>query len=104
MLALAVCIMVGTLFFYVFPGENKPASQSFYMSVVTLSTVGFGTLTPSTEVGMAFASFWMIIGVACLGSLLATLCAYMATRKRFAMNRKMRADTDAGAILRTEYA
>lgn len=104
MFGFTFCIFVGTLFFHLCPGENKTVSQALYMSIITLSTVGFGKLTPVTEVGMVFAAFWMIFGVASLGSLLASFTSYMGARKKFEFGRKMQTGTDAGAILRREYA
>jgi hypothetical protein len=56
------------LFFHFYPGEGKTWLQAIYMSVITLSTVGFGAFTPNTEGGKVFASFWMIFGSAALVS------------------------------------
>merc|ERR1719329_2002982 len=56
------------LFFHLYPGEGKTWFQAIYMSVITLSTVGFGAFTPNTTGGMIFASFWMIFGSAALVS------------------------------------
>lgn len=65
---LAFSFFAGTwiLFFHYYPGEGKTWLQAIYMSVITLSTVGFGAFTPSTEGGKVFASFWMIFGSAAL--------------------------------------
>lgn len=54
------------LFFHLYPGEGKTWFQAIYMSVITLSTVGFGAFTPNTTGGMVFAAFWMIFGSAAL--------------------------------------
>lgn len=53
-------------FFHLYPGEGKTWFQATYMSVITLSTVGFGAFTPNTTGGMVFAAFWMIFGSAAL--------------------------------------
>jgi len=53
-------------FFHLYPGEGKTWFQAVYMSVITLSTVGFGAFTPNTTGGMVFAAFWMIFGSAAL--------------------------------------
>jgi len=55
-------------FFHFYPGEGKTWLQAIYMSVITLSTVGFGAFTPNTEGGKVFAAFWMIFGSAALVS------------------------------------
>jgi len=53
-------------FFHLYPGEGKTWLQAIYMSVITLSTVGFGAFTPNTTGGMIFGAFWMIFGSAAL--------------------------------------
>merc|ERR1719433_427226 len=58
--------VIGTLFFVNYPGENKTVLQGLYMSVITLSTVGFGAVTPVTEGGKVFGAFWMLFGSAAL--------------------------------------
>lgn len=57
-------VIIGTVFFSCCPGENKTAAEAFYMSVVTLTTVGFGDVTPSTEKGKTFATVWILVGCA----------------------------------------
>lgn len=58
----AFFVSLGIIFYSNFPGENKNAWQSFYFSIITLSTVGFGAFTPLTPGGMVFGAFWMIFG------------------------------------------
>jgi len=58
--------VIGVLFFVNYPGENKTVLQGLYMSVITLSTVGFGAVTPVTEGGKVFGAFWMLFGSAAL--------------------------------------
>jgi len=62
----AMFALVGTLFFHFYPGEGKTVFQGIYMSVITLSTVGFGAYTPVTDAGKVFAAFWMLFGSASL--------------------------------------
>ena len=38
--------------------------RSIYWAIVTITTVGYGDISPKTELGQAFASFAMIIGYA----------------------------------------
>lgn len=40
----------------------KSIPQSIYWCIVTLTTVGFGDITPQTAIGQILASFIMIIG------------------------------------------
>jgi len=56
-------LLVGTVFFSMYPGEGKTLWQAFYMSCITLTSVGFGVFTPATKAGELFASVWMLVGV-----------------------------------------
>lgn len=58
--------MIWVAFFSLHPGEGKNVFQCVYMSVITLSSVGFGWFTPVTEEGMIFAAFFFIFGCAAL--------------------------------------
>merc|ERR1719281_2315290 len=49
-------------------GNDFTYVQAFYMSCITLTTVGFGDYSPMSEHGRIFATFWMPIGVACTGN------------------------------------
>ena len=44
-------------------GMQKTYIDSFYMSVVTLSTVGFGDETAVSRKGQIFGVFWMLLSV-----------------------------------------
>jgi len=83
-----VCIAFGTLFYWVFPGEGKTFFEAFYMSVITLLTVGFGAYHPVTQVGCLIGAVWMIIGVACVGNCVATLSARLLQQRFFWMSKK----------------
>lgn len=63
-------VLTGCLFFHYYPGEGKTWFQGVYMSVITLSTVGFGAFTPVTEGGKVFGAFWMLFGCAGLGAVI----------------------------------
>lgn len=58
--------VIWVAFFSLHPGEGKNVFQCVYMSVITLSSVGFGWFTPVTEEGMIFAAFFFIFGCAAL--------------------------------------
>jgi len=62
----AVFASIWVLFFHYFPEEDKGWMQAFFMAIITMSTIGLGAITPNTEEGMIFASFFMIIGAASL--------------------------------------
>jgi len=78
-----VVATIGVLFWHFFPGENKTWLQAIYMSIITLSTVGFGVMTATTEAGKVFGAFWMMIGVAGLGALVTSFIEFMMQEKQF---------------------
>ncbi len=59
-----IAVISGTLM-YLIEGEENGFTNipvSVYWSIVTLTTVGFGDITPATPVGQLLASFIMILG------------------------------------------
>jgi voltage-gated potassium channel len=59
--ALACAIAFGTVGFYLI--EDWTLGQSLYMTVQTVTTVGYGDTPPKSDRGRAFATIFMIIGV-----------------------------------------
>ncbi|WP_461641487.1 ion transporter [Labilibaculum euxinus] len=63
---LTMVIIIGTIMYLIEGGENGFTSipRGIYWAVVTLTTVGYGDISPTTSLGQFFASFVMIIGYA----------------------------------------
>src|SRR5262245_1819417 len=57
-------IGIGTLGFVLVEGWS--VFDSFYMTLITLTTVGYGEVHPLSHDGRVFASFLMLIGVTTL--------------------------------------
>ena len=59
-----ISIILGTIMYLIEGPENgfKSIPQSIYWCIVTLTTVGFGDITPQTAVGQVLATIIMIIG------------------------------------------
>ncbi len=57
-------IIIGTIMYLVEGGESGFGSipESIYWAIVTLTTVGYGDIAPSTALGRFIASFVMILG------------------------------------------
>jgi len=49
-------------------GFSKTYFESFYMSVITLTTIGFGDHTPRTYLGRGIGCVWMFLGVVATGN------------------------------------
>lgn len=76
-------VLIGTCFFHLYPGEGKTWGQGVYMSIITLTTVGFGAYHAETQAGMVFGAFWMVLGVTALGYLVSAFSELsMAYRER----------------------
>ena len=63
---LVIVILIGTLMFYVEGAENGFTSipRSIYWAIVTLTTVGYGDISPQTNLGQLISSIIMILGYA----------------------------------------
>ncbi|MBD3374256.1 ion transporter [candidate division KSB1 bacterium] len=65
---LTLVVILGSLM-YLIEGESHGFTsipKSVYWAIVTLTTVGYGDISPKTEVGQALASFIMILGYSIL--------------------------------------
>lgn len=63
----------GTVFYH--RVENWRWLDSFYFSVIVLTTVGLGDFTPQTDIGKLFTVLYLLIGI---GTLLAFINASVA--------------------------
>ncbi|MEM8484508.1 MAG: potassium channel family protein, partial [Bacteroidota bacterium] len=61
-------IILGSLMYFIESDENGFTSipRSVYWAIVTLTTVGYGDISPQTPLGQALASVVMILGYAIL--------------------------------------
>jgi hypothetical protein len=58
-------------------GDIKTLVDAFYMSCITVTTVGYGDITPGTPLGYLFSIFWMLFGVLSVGKATTGLSDYM---------------------------
>lgn len=94
-----VCIATG--------GYKKSWMSAFYMSVITLTTVGFGDHSPRSKLGRCVGAIWMLIGVGLMANWFASLTKVfldMKTEKKVVCNelsekRFKKADKDANGFL-----
>lgn len=62
-----LAVIMGGLMFVVEGGEEtgfRSVPQSIYWAIVTITTVGFGDITPETDLGKFLASIMMLLGYA----------------------------------------
>lgn len=75
LLVLAALLGGGTVFYWRFEGWSP--LDSLYFSVATLSTVGYGDLTPHKAVSKIFTIVYILIGVGVFVALAARLAVAM---------------------------
>lgn len=61
LVAIVVAVALGTLGFHLL--ESWSLADSLYLTLQTLTTVGYGDVTPQTGAGRVFASLYMFVGV-----------------------------------------
>lgn len=59
-------LIVGTTFYHYV--EHLAWIDAYYMSVITLTTVGYGDFTPKTDVGKIFTTLYILAGVGVIAS------------------------------------
>lgn len=95
LVALAVAVMFGTVGFHL--AEGWPLADSLYVTVQTVTTVGYGDLPPKTAAGRMFASAFMFFGFGAVAYILTStvqwivqselLAAFGARRRQREMNK-----------------
>jgi hypothetical protein len=72
LLVMFCLVLVIGIAFYM-GAERWTFIDSLYFCVVTLGTVGYGDITPQTEVGRLFTVAYIIVGLGIIGGFFATL-------------------------------
>ena len=61
-------VLVGTVVFSLL--EDWSMVDSFYFSVVTATTVGFGDIAPDTDAAKLFSVLYIVVGISIVGTFL----------------------------------
>ncbi len=72
---LIISLVAGILGFHLIEGYNL--SDAFYMSVITISTVGFSTVGALTEPGKIFVSFYIVFNLVVLAYGISVITTYI---------------------------
>jgi voltage-gated potassium channel Kch len=81
LLALVISLLLsGTAFFTLVEGWS--VLDSFYFSVTTLTTVGFGDPAPATAAGKLFTVVYIFVGLGVIGGFINVLAKQTFARRR----------------------
>jgi len=80
---LTLCTIIGSIMYLIEGEANGFTSipRSIYWAIVTITTVGYGDISPQTELGQLFASFAMILGYATIAVPTGIISAEYTTMK-----------------------
>lgn len=69
-----IFLFAAIFYFYPMPmGISRSFTESLYFSISTITTLGYGDITPNTNVGKIMASVEALLGIALLGLFLNAL-------------------------------
>ena len=71
LISASLIVVIGVVFYT--QVEKWSVLDAIYFCVVTLGTVGYGDITPTTDLGKIFTIFYIIFGLAVIGGFFATL-------------------------------
>jgi voltage-gated potassium channel len=75
----AALVLTGTIFYWRF--EDWTIIEALYFSVVTLTTVGYGDLAPTTAGTQIFTIFYILTGIGVFVALLASIAQQYIAQK-----------------------
>jgi voltage-gated potassium channel len=78
-LVVLTILLGGAVFYHHF--EKLSWLNSIYFCVVTLTTVGYGDITPKTDIGKLFTIFYILAGVGIIAASVSYLVKYSARRR-----------------------
>jgi hypothetical protein len=76
LLTIALGLIAGGAFFYR-QVEDLSWIDSFYFTIVTLTTVGYGDISPQTAAGRVFTSVYLLIGIGILVALVSEVAKHL---------------------------
>lgn len=88
-------VIIGMIFYH--HVEHFDYIDALYFSVITLTTVGYGDFSPSTDIGKIFTIVYIIVGIGILMAFIDTLSQRLVASKmhHMAERQKERSDKDA---------
>lgn len=87
-----IVVLAGGTVFYHFI-EKLSYVDALYFSVITLTTVGYGDISPQTQIGKLFTVGYVLVGIAIIGTF-ANLLLKRSMAKRHESQRKKQAEKE----------
>jgi voltage-gated potassium channel len=75
MFAALSALTIGTVFYHLV--EHLNWLDAYYFSVISLTTVGYGDITPHTSAGKLFTTFYVMFGI----GIITTFISYSMRRR-----------------------
>lgn len=79
-------LFFGTIFYHII--EKLSWLDSWYLSVITLTTVGYGDITPKTDIGKLFTTFYVLVGIGIIVAFTSTLIKRAGKRRERKLEEK----------------
>jgi len=76
----SVVIAVGTVFYRFV--EDLLWIDSLYFAVVTLTTVGYGDISPATTPGKVFTMFYVVVGIGIFVALVTQIASHLVEARK----------------------
>ena len=89
LLTLTLFTLLSGTFFYRY-AEGWSYLDSFYFSVITLTTVGYGDLSPSTPLSKIFTMFYLMVGIGIIVAFVNKIASDALSRRAEKVNKKTR--------------
>jgi voltage-gated potassium channel len=81
-LAVVVLLLIGAGMLFYHHIEGWSFIDSYYFTVVTLTTVGYGDLTPATDLGKLFTTLYLFVGIGVLLAFISAIAQEVQTTRK----------------------
>lgn len=74
-----ITVLVGVTFYHYV--EHLSWLDAYYFSIITLTTVGYGDISPETPAGKIFTTLYIIVGVGIIIAFITTLAQWRTNHR-----------------------
>lgn len=78
-LSVLFILAVGMVFYHAVEGLSWV--DAYYFCIITLTTVGYGDITPKTDIGKIFTTFYLFVGIGMIGLFINTIMSRAQERQ-----------------------